>query len=71
MGQIRRRTRPLPRQAQGRGLYHIVFNFKEMARLGSYRLFPFSPQGNKNWSAVESRLAKRLYRDEFCEVLEL
>jgi len=56
---------------KAQGFRHIVVNFVEMRRLANYRVFDFSQKGEKNWKAFESRLTRRLYQDNACEVLEI
>jgi len=61
------------RQAlKSHGITHILINKPEMDRLHmSYKIFPFESRGLYNWEVLTKKIARPVYRDAGCEVLEL
>ncbi len=50
---------------------HLLINFTEMKRLEHYRIFPFTPAGEKNWQGLLRQGTTLLYQDDHCRVYEL
>jgi len=62
----------LNQQLKARGITHLLVNNSEFKRLDiAYHIFPFTLKGQANWDALRTREAKRIYRDNHCEVFLL